>query len=75
MKEILKVLNSIRFSKYHAYLEGYIREKRKDKFLKTMSKYALVVFEKPKRFRSKEIPPTYSSVPRFMKPFESIVGI
>jgi len=75
LKEILKTLTSVRFSKYYAYLEGYIREKKKDEFIKTISKYALVVFERPKRFGSKEIPPTYSSVPHFMRPFESIVGI
>jgi hypothetical protein len=57
LKEILKTLTSVRFSKYYAYLEGYIRKKKKEEFIKTISKYALVVLERPKRFGSKEILP------------------
>jgi V/A-type H+-transporting ATPase subunit I len=74
--DAMKVLSKAAVSKYFTQFVGYVPLKLVDK-LKGMLSFEGVFFsyEIPKFFESKETPPTYVSLPKAIRPLESIIQI
>jgi V/A-type H+-transporting ATPase subunit I len=79
MENYLKIMNKARRSEYFLFLEGYTRSKSIDRLIKIFNekypKKIIVEREKPNKYEMKEDPPTAFSLPKVLKPFETIAGI
>lgn len=78
LKDYIRLLNSARISNYYIQVEGYIPVKElknlEDKLKENVGDFTLIA-KNLSRLDEDETPPTSIKLPRFLKPFESIVEL